>query len=68
LPKSIRKRDKEKLKEIRMTPSKKEAEKNFDTFVSIYEAKCFKAIACLQKDRDVLLSFYDFPAAHWRHI
>ncbi|MEA3417120.1 MAG: transposase, partial [Thermodesulfobacteriota bacterium] len=22
----------------------------------------------LLKDRDVLLTFYDFPAEHWRHI
>ncbi|MCC5830282.1 MAG: transposase, partial [Phycisphaeraceae bacterium] len=23
---------------------------------------------CLKKDRDELLTFYDFPAAHWAHI
>ena len=22
----------------------------------------------MDKDRDVLLAFYDFPAEHWRHI
>jgi len=68
LPKSIQKKAKEKLHEIWMAPSKKEAEKNFDTFVSTYEAKYPKAAACLQKDREVLLTFYDFPAEHWRHI
>ena len=25
-------------------------------------------VACLTKDRDVLLTFYDFPAEHWGHI
>ncbi len=25
-------------------------------------------LACLAKDRDVLLAFYDFPAEHWKHI
>ena len=25
-------------------------------------------MACLAKDRDVLLTFYDFPAEHWKHI
>ena len=25
-------------------------------------------MACLAKDRDVLLAFYDFPAEHWKHI
>jgi len=23
---------------------------------------------CLEKDRDVLLAFYDFPAEHWKSI
>jgi len=27
-----------------------------------------KAVAKLVKDREVLLSFYDFPAEHWKHI
>lgn len=27
-----------------------------------------KAAECLVKDRDVLLTFYDFPAEHWMHI
>lgn len=50
-----------------MALSKKEAEKNFDTFL----ASTKQNVACLQKDRDVLLRlrYYDFPAEHWwRHI
>ncbi len=27
-----------------------------------------KATECLRKDREALLSFYDFPACHWQHI
>ena len=27
-----------------------------------------KGPACLAKDRDALLSFYDFPAEHWKHV
>jgi transposase-like protein len=27
-----------------------------------------KAVACLTKDRDALLAFYDFPAEHWKHL
>ena len=37
----------------------------FDTFVEKYEAKYPKPAQCLKKDRDELLVFYDFPAAHW---
>lgn len=29
-----------------------------------YQAAC----ECLRKDRDVLLTFYDFPAEHWKHL
>jgi transposase-like protein len=25
-------------------------------------------VTCLTKDREVLLTFYDFPAEHWKHI
>ncbi|MHA7881566.1 MAG: transposase, partial [Saccharospirillum sp.] len=27
-----------------------------------------KAIECLEKDREELLAFYDFPAVHWIHL
>ena len=36
--------------------------------VTKYEAKYPEASKCLAKDRDVLLTFYDFPAEHWAHL
>ena len=27
-----------------------------------------RACQCLRKDRDVMFTFYDFPAAHWVHL
>jgi transposase-like protein len=51
-----------------MAASRQEAEQAFDHFVATYGAKYPKAVECLSKDRDVLLSFYDFPAEHWLHI
>jgi transposase-like protein len=68
LPKSLQAKAKEKLHEIWMAPDKAEAQNHFDDFISIYEDKYPKAAECLQKDREVLLTFYDFPAEHWRHI
>ena len=68
LPKSIQAKAKEKLHMIWMAPEKDEAEKHFDDFIKIYEAKYPKATECLKKDGDALLTFYDFPAEHWRHI
>ena len=68
LPKSIQSKAKDKLHHIWMADSKDEADKNFDAFIETYSAKYPKATDCLKKDREVLLSFYDFPAEHWRHI
>ena len=68
LPKSLQAKAKEKIQQIWMAPDKAEAQKSFDDFISLYETKYPKAAECLQKDREALLSFYDFPAEHWRHI
>ena len=45
-----------------------EAERPMNTFAAKYDAKYPQAVACLTKDRDALLAFYDFPAEHWPHI
>ena len=37
-------------------------------FIEAYEVRYPKATERLEKDREVLLSFYDFPAEHWVHI
>ncbi len=68
LPKSLQAKAKGKLHQIWEAPAKEEAQKHFDDFINIYEAKYPKATQCLKKDRDTLLTFYDFPAEHWRHI
>ena len=68
LPKSIQAKAKQRLHQIWMADNKAEAGNNFDAFIQTYEAKYPKAANCLEKDREVLLSFYDFPAEHWRHI
>ena len=36
--------------------------------VEVYGAKYTKAVECLTKDRNALLTFYDFPAEHWKHL
>jgi putative transposase len=68
LPKRLQPEAKQKLHAIWMAPTKAEAEAAFDLFVATYQAKYVKATECLAKDRDVLLTFYDFPAEHWRHL
>jgi len=68
LPKSLQAKAKQSLHQIWMAPDKQEAERNLDIFIQTYKAKYPKAADCLEKDRDVLLTFYDFPAEHWCHI
>ena len=68
LPKGSQPKAKGMLHEIYLAESREAAIKAFDLFVTTYEAKYPKATACLSRDRDVLLTFYDFPAEHWLHI
>jgi transposase-like protein len=51
-----------------MAATREAAHKTFDGFLLTYRDKYPKAAECLEKDRDNLLAFYDYPAAHWQHI
>ena len=68
MPKSVHPKAKSMLRDIWMAESKADAEKAFDLFLETFSAKYAGATECLEKDRDVLLTFYDFPAEHWLHI
>ena len=68
LPKSVQKRAKSQIQDIWMADTKKDAERAFDFFIQAYGAKYPKAAECLSKDREDLLTFYDFPAEHWVHL
>jgi len=68
LPKRLREEAKQKLHDIWMADTKQHAHEAFGLFVKTYEAKYPKAVECLVKDRDALLTFYGFPAEHWIHL
>jgi transposase-like protein len=68
MPKSLHEKAKAMLQEIWMAATRQEASKAFDLFVQTFEAKYPKAVECLVRDREVLLTFYDFPAEHWVHL
>jgi putative transposase len=51
-----------------LAPTKEEAEKAYSRFLAEFSAKYPKAVECLRKDEEVLFTFYDFPAEHWRHL
>ena len=68
LPKSGQAKAKQALHNIWQAATKEEAERAFDLFIQTYEPKYPKATTCLQKDREELMAFYDFPAQHWQSI
>jgi putative transposase len=68
LPNSVQPAAKADLREIWHAPDRTTAETAIATFAEKYGAKYEKAVSCLVKDRDTLLTFYDFPAEHWDHL
>jgi transposase-like protein len=68
LPKSTQPKAKNSLHDIWQAETKIKAENAFNLFLETYQDKYPKAAQCLQKDREELLSFYDFPAKHWQSI
>jgi putative transposase len=68
LPKALQPRAKTLIHDIYLAERKGQAEKAFDHFCQSYRDKYPKAVDCLTGDRDSLLRFYEFPAAHWTHI
>jgi len=65
---SLHAKAKAMLQDIWMAPSREKALKALDLFAQTFEAKYPKAVECLVKDQEVLLTFYDFPAEHWIHL
>jgi len=68
MPKSVQLHAKTKIHEMYMSPSKEKALKAYNSFLKIYKDKYPKACICLEKDKERLFTFYDFPAVHWQHI
>ena len=56
------------LREIYGASTRAAAEAAIDVFTDKYGARYDKAVACLTKDREALLAFFDFPAEHWDHL
>ena len=68
LPRRSQPKAKAALQAIWMAESRDDAERAFDAFATAWGDKHPKAIETLQKDREALLAFYDFPAKHWQSI
>lgn len=68
LPKSLHGQAKQLIHEMYMSPTKENAHKVYERFMTLYQDKYPKACECLQKDKNVLFTFYNFPAKHWQHL
>jgi putative transposase len=68
MPKSVQGKAKQLIHEMYLAPTRKAALAAYDQFISSYQVKFPKACECLQKDKAVLFTFYDFPAQHWPHL
>lgn len=68
LPKSQHSNGTKAIKNIFMAETKEEALKAWSHFEKDYDAAYPKAVANLRKNKQELLTFYDFPKQHWLHI
>ena len=68
LPKRLQPKAKQALHAIIQAPTRAEAEAGIEAFAAEYDAKYPKAVTSLRRDQAQLLTFYDFPAEHWRHL
>ena len=62
LTKSVQGKAKQLIHEMYLAPTRKAASGAYDQFISSYQTKFPKACGCLEKDKEVLFTFYDFPA------
>lgn len=68
MAKSVQPYAKKLIHDMYMSPTKEDGISAFNSFIKLYEAKYPKACECLQKDKERLFTFYDYPAEHWVHI
>jgi putative transposase len=68
LPKRLQPRAKAALHEVMYAETRAQAREGAQRFAIEYGPKYPKAVTPLEKDADVLLTFFDFPAEHWKHL
>ena len=68
LPKDMQSKAKAHIREMCRAETKEAALNAYGHFVNVYKDKYTKVVHCLEKDKDNLFTFYDFPAPHWIHI
>lgn len=67
-PKQMAPAVKSDLDDIQHAGTRKEADAALAVFSEKYGVKYPKGVACLTKDQNAMLAFFDFPAEHWGHL
>ena len=68
LPKRLQPRGKAALHEVMYAETRGQAREAITRFATEFGPKYPKALTTLEKDADTLLTFFDFPAEHWKHL
>jgi transposase-like protein len=68
LPRRLQPRAHAALREVMGAATRADAERDLARFTAEFGEKYPKAAACLTDDAAPLLRFFDFPAAHWKHL
>jgi putative transposase len=68
LPKSLQPKAKAALHEMMNAPTKADYEKLVAAFVAEHEAKYPKAAKALATETDKLMTHFELPAEHWKHL
>jgi putative transposase len=68
LPKKLHAEARVLLTPIPAAPTRAEAERRREAFARRYRRWYPQAVETLEADWDRMVTFYDFPEAHWRHL
>ena len=68
LPKSVQAEARGLLTQIPYAPTRQEAKKRRDQFAKRFRGQYPDAAALLERDWDRMVTFYDYPEAHWQHL
>ena len=68
LPKRVQVEARHLLTQLPYAPTRQEATKRRDQFAKRFRRECPDAVDILERDGDRMVTFYDFPEAHWQHL
>jgi putative transposase len=68
LPRKLQGQARDLLTQIPYAPTREEAERRRDAFARQYGRGYPKSVAILEKNWERMVSFYEFPEEHWKHL